>query len=283
MTFLMTTTFSDRHPVFVYGSLKAGHSNHHWLSGSTALGRRRLIGGRLHDLGQYPMAVLNDRQEGVIHGELYAVDRQGLERLDELEGYPSYYDRSQRLLSDGSRAWVYHGQAHQVADAPLVPYGDWRSMPVLHYGSNLNPRRLQERCPDWDGHGLVAQLEGWSWAIDKLGRRGADGRAYGYAGIRPSRDSISWGVVTHLSDRAIANLDHWEGVGANHYRKVMVAVRSVCGAVFQALTYVPAAHRRQAGLRAEASYQRHILAGLDHWKLPAAWRRRVASSLTTTA
>lgn len=66
------------HFVVVYGTLKRGHSNHHWLAGATFLGRRLLSGGRLHDLGPYPMAVLSRDPQAVIHGELFAVTEEGL-------------------------------------------------------------------------------------------------------------------------------------------------------------------------------------------------------------
>lgn len=270
---------TDQQLIFVYGSLKAGQSNHHWLAGATALGRRHLIGARLHDLGPYPMVVLEPGGEGVVHGELYAVDPAGLARLDVLEGYPEYYGRSLCALSDGTMAWVYHGQSHQVHGAAVISHGDWGSTPVLHYGSNLNPSRLQERCPDWDGHGKKVQLEGWSWAIDKLSQWGTP---YGYAGIRPSRGSITWGVITHLSASDVASLDGCEGVNGGHYRREMVLVRSLCGAVFQALTYVPGIRFRRDGLLASPTYSRHILAGLNHWDFPAAWRSRLAASLSTT-
>lgn len=267
------------HLVFVYGTLKRGHSNHHWLAGATFLGRRLLRGGRLHDLGPYPMAVLSPDKQAVIHGELFAVTEEGLARLDQLEGYPSFYDRSLQTLSTGETAWVYHGRPAQVADAPAVAFADWDTTPVLHYGSNLNPTRLKERCPDWDELGVVVELKDWSWAIDK---KAYDSPIHGYAGIRHCSGSSIWGVVTNMSDIAIAELDVREGVGYGHYTKETVAVRSFCGVLFDALVYVPAQRHRQEGLIARESYRRHILAGLDHWELPAAWRNTLVSSLSTT-
>lgn len=270
---------SSVHLVFVYGTLKRGHANHHWLTGATFLGRRLLSGGRLHDLGPYPMAVLSPDQQEVIHGELFAVTDVGLARLDELEGYPSFYDRSLQRLSTGETAWVYHGLPEQVADAPAVALGDWSTTPVLHYGSNLDPDRLKLRCPDWDEHGLVVELRDWSWAIDK---KAYNSPVHGYAGIRPCAGSSIWGVVTNLSDTAVDELDTREGVNYGHYTKEIVAVRSTCGMLFDALVYVPAPCHRHDGLVATSAYRRHILAGMDHWELPAAWRSTVVSSLSTT-
>ena len=275
---LMNTLSADHHPVFVYGTLKAGQPNHHWLAEADFLGRRRLIGGHLHDLGPYPMAVLAEGSQAVLHGELYELNADGLNRLDRLEGYPADYDRSLRRLSDGRTAWVYHGRHQQVGLAPVIPHGDWGTTPVLHYGSNLDPQRLSDRCRDWDRLGEVVELTGWQWAIDKLGRDGS-----GKAGVQPRQGASTWGVVTHLSTSDIASLDRCEGVAGGHYTKTMISVRGRCGSEFSALTYVPGDAFRRAGLLATSDYRRNILLGLDHWPLPAAWRNSLAASLRTTA
>ncbi|WP_143594046.1 gamma-glutamylcyclotransferase [Synechococcus sp. BO 8801] len=277
---LMTTASFDGHLVFVYGSLKARHANHGYLGGGAFLGRRLLIGAHLHNLGAYPMAVLNQDSEAVLHGELYRVDTAGLAQLDRLEGYPGYYNRSRCRLSDGTVAWVFHGQSDQVSQAPRLSNGDWATTPVLHYGSNLDPSRLARRCPDWDGHGLVVELDGWSWAIDKQAHGST---IHGYAGIRLRPDSSTWGVVTHLSGSDIEELDVCEGVSGGHYVKTTVTVKSRCGAAFEVLTYVPGDSFRRSGLVAAAAYRNHILTGLDHWELPAAWRSTLDASLSTTA
>ena len=114
----------DRHFVFVYGTLKRGEKNHHWLEGARFQGEAELNGVVLHDLGPFPMAVIG---EGTTIGEVYAVEGSGLARLDELEGYPRLYDRQVLSLGDGRRAWVYLGRPRQVRDAPVVAGGLWRA------------------------------------------------------------------------------------------------------------------------------------------------------------
>jgi gamma-glutamylcyclotransferase (GGCT)/AIG2-like uncharacterized protein YtfP len=276
----MQPTISDNsHNVFVYGTLKRGQDNHICLGGSTYLGRRRLSGGQLHDRGRYPMALLSGRSDVVIHGELFCVSDAGLRHLDQLESYPGFYDRSEVELSDGTTAWVYHGTSVQVDPYPVIPSGDWDTTPVLHYGSNLDPERLQMRCPDWDGEGVVVQLKDWSWGIDKQTLRN---HASGFAGIRPCAGATTWGVVTHHTPSDLAALDHAEDIRHQHYRREKVLVHGISGGTFDALTYVPCDDRRRSGLQAESWYRNHILRGLDHWKLPAAWRIAVAESLCIT-
>jgi gamma-glutamylcyclotransferase (GGCT)/AIG2-like uncharacterized protein YtfP len=112
----------ERQLVFVYGTLKRGEQNHHWLEGASWQGEAELSGVLLHDLGPFPMAVIG---EGTAIGEVYAVEEPGLARLDELEGYPRLYDRQMLSLNDGRQAWVYLGRPRQVRHAPLVVGGSW--------------------------------------------------------------------------------------------------------------------------------------------------------------
>jgi gamma-glutamylcyclotransferase (GGCT)/AIG2-like uncharacterized protein YtfP len=113
------------HPelVFVYGTLKRGHGNHHWLLDAPFLGEAVLPDVVLHDLGPFPMAVPG---EGVVRGEVYRVDAAGLARLDRLEGYPRLYDRRPLPLADGRQAWVYLGRPHQVRHVSPIADGCWR-------------------------------------------------------------------------------------------------------------------------------------------------------------
>jgi gamma-glutamylcyclotransferase (GGCT)/AIG2-like uncharacterized protein YtfP len=108
--------------VFVYGTLKRGHGNHHWLAGAPFLGDAELPDVVLHDLGPFPMAVPG---EGTVIGEVYRIDAAALARLDRLEGFPRLYDRQLLSLSDGRQAWVYLGRPRQVRHAPQVDGGSW--------------------------------------------------------------------------------------------------------------------------------------------------------------
>lgn len=78
---------SHPHLVFVYGTLKRGGSNHHWMTGQRFLGDARLAPGHaLYSLGDYPGLVAEPGATERVRGELWAVDEAGLAGLDELEG-----------------------------------------------------------------------------------------------------------------------------------------------------------------------------------------------------
>ncbi len=278
--------------VFVYGTLKRGEANHHWLRGARFLGRRRLVGARLHDLGPYPMAIPVDAAEAgpqdqgtpadpLVHGELYGVGRADLAWLDGLEDVPREYRRLRRRLSDGQRAWVYLGRPEQVRGHPLVPFADWGSTPVFSYGSNLCPDQLRHRCADWDGSGLVVRLEGWRWGICKIrsGQDPAGTQPEGAAGIQPDPGTHCWGVIHHLRPADRGRIDRHEGVALGHYRRISVAVTTEQGERFEASTYAPSAAWSAPGLRSGEPYAQRILAGLAHWPFPEEWRRTLAEHL----
>lgn len=73
--------------VFVYGTLKRGGENHHFLTGQRFLGEARTVPGfRLYHLSGYPgMVPLATDRDGVT-GEVWSVDAPCLAELDRLEG-----------------------------------------------------------------------------------------------------------------------------------------------------------------------------------------------------
>jgi gamma-glutamylcyclotransferase (GGCT)/AIG2-like uncharacterized protein YtfP len=72
--------------VFVYGTLKRGGENHRVLAGQRFVGPARTEPAfRLYQLDGYPGMVEADGGLS-IEGEIWEVDREGLGRLDRLEG-----------------------------------------------------------------------------------------------------------------------------------------------------------------------------------------------------
>lgn len=78
--------------VFVYGTLKAGLSNHGCLEGASFVGQGVSVKPFRMVNGGFP-AVLNTNQGHNVSGEVYAVDEAILRRLDRLEGYPDMFSR----------------------------------------------------------------------------------------------------------------------------------------------------------------------------------------------
>jgi len=111
-------------PVLVYGTLRRGFANHHWLAGCRCLGIGVMQGLALYDLGPFPMAVPSS-DAALLHGELYGVDAAALARLDRLEGVPRLYERWLHPLQAGGVAWVYVGRAAQVRHSPRLAAGRW--------------------------------------------------------------------------------------------------------------------------------------------------------------
>ena len=129
---LRSPALACRELVFVYGTLKRGHSNHHWIHGADRLGPASLPGLRLYDLGPFPMALALDPASTAmappVLGEVYAVTPAQLAALDRLEGTPRLYRRERWPLADGRRVWVYLGRPRQVRHVKVIADGCWRGV-----------------------------------------------------------------------------------------------------------------------------------------------------------
>ena len=109
--------------VFVYGSLREGLGNHALLENSVKLGEFRLeLPYAMYSLGGYPALVV-DEAVNLITGEVYEIDQPTFERLDWLEGYPRYYDRT-LIDTPLGQAWMYfiNENTYQIR----VESGDWK-------------------------------------------------------------------------------------------------------------------------------------------------------------
>ncbi|TBW58092.1 gamma-glutamylcyclotransferase [Marinobacter halodurans] len=110
MSFARSPTGFQLHQVAVYGTLKRGGVNHAFLRGARYVGKARLTGIALYDLGAYPAARLEP--SAGVQVEVYRVTGAGLRRLDRLEDYRpddpgrGEYDR-QQLTTPFGPAWVY--------------------------------------------------------------------------------------------------------------------------------------------------------------------------------
>ena len=121
-------------PIFVYGTLRTGRSNH-WLM-------RELGATRIGDaFTAAPMSLWLDVASGIpymspeprvrIAGELFTVSAAALPRLDEFEEHPAVYlrERIRVVLEGRSRsafAYLFHGT---VEGLRLIEGGDFAAEP----------------------------------------------------------------------------------------------------------------------------------------------------------
>lgn len=126
------------HPIFVYGTFRAGESNRRVIEPFVVSSRpARLHAAELYYVDPYPMAVDGD---GTVIGELIELPRDAhaaaLAALDRFEGYDAALDvgayrRHLRDVEDAQsgatvQAWVYLGDRLAVSQSPHVESGDWR-------------------------------------------------------------------------------------------------------------------------------------------------------------
>jgi gamma-glutamylcyclotransferase (GGCT)/AIG2-like uncharacterized protein YtfP len=117
----------NKHLVFVYGTLRRG--------GAGAMSLRfpnskfiadAKVSGSLYDLGAYPGLLLNESNSLVI-GEVYEVDDEMLNKLDDFEASSNYL-RKQVEISLGTErrmCWVYEPNPEFYSLRTLITSGDW--------------------------------------------------------------------------------------------------------------------------------------------------------------
>jgi gamma-glutamylaminecyclotransferase len=131
--------------LFVYGTLLRGEPNHALLASSPCLGAVRTEPAfDLVLFDGYPAMVAGGSI--AVTGELYAVTRTVLKRLDRLENHPRLYRRIRIRLADVGAVEAYLITARQAFGMPRIPSGDWRQ-------SRTAPHTIQDRAaPDPPHH-----------------------------------------------------------------------------------------------------------------------------------
>lgn len=96
--------------MFVYGTLKRGHGNNHYMQGCEFLGEAvsAAAGYSMTGMG-FPLLFKGGCQR--VRGEVWRVTADALKGIDRLEGHPDWYRRERRtfVLESGEKvvAWVY--------------------------------------------------------------------------------------------------------------------------------------------------------------------------------
>lgn len=121
----------NAHPVFVYGTLRNGGSNHFRMAGSELVGEGRIF-GRMYQIDWYPALLCGG--ETLVKGELYRVSDENLLALDRFEGITRYAEEPREyrrvkalvMLSSGGTqtAWVWEW-AGAVSGMSALDGEDW--------------------------------------------------------------------------------------------------------------------------------------------------------------
>ena len=96
---------TDINRVFVYGTLKQGQRNSHYLQTAEFVGDFTTDSiYSMYTFDDYPAVCLDGLH--AIRGEVYHVSDSQFQQLDELEHYPEFYQRIEILTAYGD-AWMY--------------------------------------------------------------------------------------------------------------------------------------------------------------------------------
>ena len=110
--------------VFVYGTLRKGFGNHHLLKNSKFIGYATTKEKYSLYVDGIPYVVKIPTTQ--IKGEVYEVDRDTLNALDELEGHPNFYKRELiDVIVNGKtiKAWIYF---YPYPRGKLIRSGDFK-------------------------------------------------------------------------------------------------------------------------------------------------------------
>ena len=108
--------------VFVYGTLKRGHRNFHFLRHAEFVGEFTTAKiYSMYEFEDYPAVCLQGCH--AIAGEVYHVTRSQFKMLDDLEWYPHFYQRIEIQTHFGD-AWMYIVKAKLCRGKKQIP-GIW--------------------------------------------------------------------------------------------------------------------------------------------------------------
>ena len=108
--------------VFVYGTLKSGHRNHHYLEQADFIGHH--VTDKCFSMYEYDdFPAVTQNGSHAVSGEIYRINQQQFEMLDELEWYPRLYQRIE-IQTSHELAWMYIVKPELCRDKKLLD-GSW--------------------------------------------------------------------------------------------------------------------------------------------------------------
>ena len=117
----------NKHLVYVYGTLRRGSARA--MSVRFPVSKfiaEAKVSGSLYDLGAYPGLLLSESNSWVI-GEVYEVDNEILNELDDFEAASNYWRKQVEIfLGTLSRTcWIYEPDPEFYSLRTLITSGDW--------------------------------------------------------------------------------------------------------------------------------------------------------------
>ena len=151
---------------------------------------------------------------------------------------------------------------------------------VFGYGSNMDLKQMEERCPNSKLQPFIAEARGWRLCFPRKSdkRRGGVGSI-----VRDPGESV-WGVVFHVAQGDLPSLDRREGVFLEAYHREKLEVFGVDGKPQMVSTYfaVPQDNPPKHYLPHQ-DYIALYLRGADKFHLPSAYQdklKRIETSKT---
>lgn len=235
--------------VFVYGTLRKGERNHHFLDGAACIFEQCRTNGSLYDTNNgYP--AMKENKSSWIYGELYEVTESQLRAIDRLEGFEdgrrdNLYNRTTIPVYNGSgeeiRAIIYTAGQTLHKSTKRIPSGDWlvynylKQDEILYfaYGSCMDDERFKLAGVDQYFVNLKGRgtLNGFEF---KFSRSTDDG---GKADLIENSQEKVEGKVYQIPHKALEYLYKREGVYANAYRPAIVPV-TINKLIYHTITFI---------------------------------------------
>lgn len=93
--------------IFVYGTLKKGKNNHHYIDKKIEKEITLNIPGFLYWKEGRPYPHFISNKYGInIEGEIYDLSEEEIKKIDKLEGHPFFFKRKETIL-DGEKIYYY--------------------------------------------------------------------------------------------------------------------------------------------------------------------------------
>ena len=134
------------------------------------------------------------------------------------------------------------------------------------YGSNLNHKQMNCRCPD-NKFTKRAYLDNYKFVYDGHSKNWEGGAV---ANILESAGSIVWGGLYEISKSDLENLDRYEGF-PNSYNREELKVKDDQGNIYKAITYFRIGEK--IGIPS-SEYKKIIIDGTKDCNLPDSYVKK---------